>query len=125
MTVQDWPSRIEVQKVDEFVLLDRVQTRCAKWMMWACGMSWEQLCDLELDTRQLEIIGQALADNKLLNPPKVERIKRATFVCHCGCGESFVAEYKTKHPKYKNDAHKRRAYRQRVERKARIKINGR
>jgi len=40
------------------------------------------------------------------------------FVCECGCGQEFFADYKTRHPKYYSKTHRARAYRARA--KARI-----
>lgn len=52
-------------------------------------------------------------NTRLVNEVRKVPLKVADFVCHCGCGQVFRAEYRTKHPKYLNDAHKQRAYRRR------------
>ena len=46
-------------------------------------------------------------------PSTVPRIKIELFACHCGCGETFIARYRTNRPLYKNKTHKMRAYRAR------------
>jgi hypothetical protein len=40
-------------------------------------------------------------------------VKRGCFECRCGCGLSFEATYRTRHPRYLNAAHRMRAYRAR------------
>jgi len=36
------------------------------------------------------------------------------FLCECGCGQTFFANYKTRHPRYANKTHRARAYRARA-----------
>jgi len=40
------------------------------------------------------------------------------FVCECGCGQEFFADYTTRHPKYANKTHRARAYRARARARA-------
>jgi hypothetical protein len=35
------------------------------------------------------------------------------FVCECGCGQTFFANYRTRMPRYANKTHRARAYRAR------------
>ena len=35
------------------------------------------------------------------------------FLCECGCGQEFFANYRTRQPRYANKTHRARAYRAR------------
>jgi hypothetical protein len=85
-----------------------------QWIAWAAGLSLEQLEALELTDSQVRIIGRGMARNRLLNPPKKKPVRKwGVFRCQCGCGEYFEAQYTTRKPWYKNEAHRMRAYRAR------------
>lgn len=85
-----------------------------QWLSWTIKQPLEVVENLGLTDAQLLFLGVALADNKLLNPPAEKPLKIGTFTCACGCGLKFRREYRTKKPKYMNEAHKKRAYRERV-----------
>jgi hypothetical protein len=36
------------------------------------------------------------------------------FLCECGCGQEFFANYRTRQPRYSNKTHRARAYRARA-----------
>jgi len=36
------------------------------------------------------------------------------FLCECGCGQEFFANYRTRQPRYANKTHRARAYRARA-----------
>ena len=40
------------------------------------------------------------------------------FLCECGCGQEFSANYKTRQPRYANKTHRARAYRARARARA-------
>ena len=50
------------------------------------------------------------------------KLKLETFICQCGCGQSFQREVRTNKPKYLNDAHKMRAYRARLDQQSKVPI---
>lgn len=64
-------------------------------------------------------IGKSLSGNIMSNRPDPRTLpkpkpKHAMFLCQCGCNEMFEATWTTAKPKYKDNAHKQRAYRRRV-----------
>lgn len=85
-----------------------------QWLAWVGGCPVHEVKQLGLDAHQLVQIGQMLASNRLLNPPAPRRVKVGWFVCRCGCGQWFQAEYVTRHPWYVNNTHKVRAARARM-----------
>lgn len=86
----------------------------AQWIASATGMSLADVRDLGLTPDQVRAIGAGLAANPSLSFWRYEpQWKTGTFVCACGCGETFEARYRTKKPKYKNQAHRQRYYRRR------------
>ncbi len=40
------------------------------------------------------------------------------FECECGCGKTFFANFRTRHPRYANKTHRARAYRARARARA-------
>lgn len=83
----------------------------AEWVAYAVRRPVHEVRAL-LSDDQLVTLGKWLSKNKLLNPPKATR-QVGTFVCQCGCGETFTAEYVTTKPKYKNETHRKRYWRAR------------
>jgi hypothetical protein len=84
----------------------------ARWIAFATRRGIDDVMALGLTPRQIETLGRWLAENRLLNPPALVPMKTGEFTCAC-CGEKFTAQYRTKRPKYKDKAHKARAYRAR------------
>lgn len=84
-----------------------------QWIAFAARRPVEDVLGLELDDIQAVKLGRWLSENRLLNPPKKVVEKIGQFRCQCGCGQLFMAAYRTKKPKYVNDTHKMRAYRAR------------
>jgi len=84
-----------------------------QWISYATKQPVDRVLALGLTADQIVMLGGALASNPLINPPVKKPLKQGEFVCACGCGETFEAEYRTSKPKYKNAAHKARAYRAR------------
>jgi hypothetical protein len=83
----------------------------AQWISYATKQPLDQVLEL-LDDDQLVTLGKWLSKNKLLNPPKSNTKKHVgEFMCKCGCGETFTAEYTTKRPQFKNEAHRMRYWR--------------
>jgi len=93
-----------------------------QWVAYATRQTVDEVKALLTDD-QLAVIGRRLSENKLLNPPKVERVRYEKFVCHCGCGEWFMAKYKTKKPQFKNESHRKRYWRQKWAAQARDGAN--
>ena len=85
-----------------------------QWLAWVGRRPIAEVERLGLMPEQLVLIGEMLEGNRLLNPPNNPRVKVGMFFCRCGCGEWFTAEYKTRHPWYKNNTHKVRAARARM-----------
>lgn len=85
----------------------------AEWLAFAVRRPVNDVLALGLDDGQLVTLGKWLSKNKLLNPPKTKKVHVGTFVCQCGCGEKFTAEYITTRPKYKNETHRKRYWRAR------------
>lgn len=44
------------------------------------------------------------------------------FDCECGCGQTFFATIRTRHPRYANHTHRARAYRARARARAELWI---
>lgn len=89
-----------------------------EWIAFAAARSTDEILALDLNADQILTLGYWLSENRrldLLAPPKPNQIPQKTgeLVCHCGCGETFTATWRTARPKYKNGAHKMRAYRAR------------
>lgn len=84
----------------------------AEWVAFAARRPVDEVRAL-LSDDQLVVLGKWLSENKLLNPPKNVQWKEGTFVCRCGCGETFTAKYLAKKPQYKNEAHRKRYWRAR------------
>ena len=82
------------------------------WIAFATKLSLEEVAALHLAKTTASKIGQKLSENKLLNPPKERHLKTIIFKCACPCGQVCTRTYKTKKPKYINDAHKQRAQRE-------------
>lgn len=85
-----------------------------QWVAWASRQSVDEVLRLGLTDEQLVVLGRGLSRNRLLNPPKERPKKTGEFVCACGCGETFTAEYVTKKPKFKNKAHSQRYWRRKM-----------
>ena len=87
----------------------------AQWIAYVTQLPIDHVHEIGLDDRQLMTLGAALANADLVVRPSQPRIgiKTGEFVCACGCGERFTAEYRTKRPKYKNEAHRQRYWRRR------------
>jgi hypothetical protein len=80
----------------------------AEWVAFATKKPIAEVVE-HFNDDQLVILGKWLSGNKLLNPPKKPARKRTgVFLCKCGCGTRFTAEYTTKKPQFLNDAHKMR-----------------
>lgn len=91
-------------------------TEALQWIAYAGKVPVDTVLALDLNYEQLVTLGSWLANNPLINPPMnrvAKSVKRNVFQCQCGCGESFVATWRTSKPKYKDAAHKQRAYRKR------------
>ena len=84
----------------------------ARWIAFATRRDVADVLALGLSVEQLATLGGWLSQNALLNPPALVPMKTGEFTCAC-CGEKFTATYRTKRPKYKDKAHKARAYRAR------------
>ena len=89
-----------------------------EWLAMAAATSVGHLKGLGLTDHQLAAIDWLLFENKktkLLIPRNGDKppAKPLTFMCGCGCGETVRTTYRTKRPKYKNAAHRDRAYRRR------------
>lgn len=94
---------------------DRAQqwgSEAARWIAFATRRDVGDVLSLGLSADQIATLGAWLSQNALLNPPALAPMKTGEFVCAC-CGEKFTATYRTKRPKYKDKAHKARAYRAR------------
>lgn len=86
----------------------------AQWIAYATRLPIDHVHAIGLDADQLVVIGAALAKNPVINLPDRTRrpdLKTGEFVCACGCGERFTAQYRTKRPQYKNEAHRQRYWR--------------
>ncbi len=88
-------------------------SEAARWIAFATRRDVGDVLALGLSANQIATLGAWLSQNALLNPPALAPMKTGEFVCACGCGETFTAQYRTKRPKYRNAAHKARAYRAR------------
>jgi hypothetical protein len=86
--------------------------RGAEWVAYAARRPVRDVVAV-LSDEQLAVLGSWLSRNKLLNPPRGSRLRVGEFRCKCGCGEVFRAEYRTKHPQFKNEAHRMRYWRAR------------
>lgn len=84
-----------------------------RWIAYATRRPVPEILELGLEREQLAALGRWLAANPLINPPAEIPVKVGEFVCQCGCGERFTAEWRTKRPQYVNATHKARAYRAR------------
>lgn len=86
--------------------------RALEWISYATRKPVEDIVQLGLDDHQVQKLGAWLEHNRLLNPPVGEVKKKLVMVaCKCGCGERFLAEYTTKRPQFKNEAHRIRYWR--------------
>lgn len=83
------------------------------WIAYVTKRPVPEVLELGLEHDQLATLGRWLAANPLINPPTDIPVKVGEFVCQCGCGERFTAEWRTKRPQYLNATHKARAYRAR------------
>ena len=80
----------------------------------AFGWSSEYVESLQFDERQSDALYEALGKVRFFDGTGADaKPKTSEFVCHCGCGQTFEAEWRTKRPKYVNPTHKMRAYRKR------------
>ena len=89
-----------------------------QWIAFATQLPIDHVHEIGLEADQLVMIAAALAQNPLFNfadrrRQKLPDLKTGEFVCACGCGERFTAQYRTKRPKYKNEAHRQRYWRRR------------
>lgn len=82
----------------------------AQWLAYVARRPVVDIVSM-FDDDQLVSLGKWLSKNKLLNPPRPTRKKWGVFVCKCGCGESFKAQYTTKKPQFMNEAHRQRYWR--------------
>lgn len=85
----------------------------AQWLAYVMRADVEDVHEIGLTHDQLVTIGAAIAGANVtlipINPQPKD--KRITVTCACGCGETFVTTYRTKRPKFKNEAHRRRYWR--------------
>ena len=81
----------------------------AEWVAFATRRTVDDVRAV-LSDDQLVVMGEWLSQNRLLNPPK-PKPKVGEFICQCGCGEAFTAEWTTSRPKFKNAAHRMRWWR--------------
>lgn len=49
-------------------------------------------------------------------------VKTGTFLCECGCGQHFIATYRTRMPRYANPDHQRKAQNERRRDQYRIMV---
>lgn len=86
----------------------------AEWVSYMARVPMDDVVE-HFDDDQLVMLGQWIASNKLLNPPVGKRPGRKMLLvkCKCGCGEIFEADYRTKKPMFKNEAHRQRYWRKR------------
>lgn len=82
----------------------------AQWVAYAVKRPVDEVRAL-LSDEQLVTLGRWLSKNKLLNPPKNTKKRLGVFVCKCGCGEVFTAEYVSKRPQFKTESHRQRYWR--------------
>lgn len=83
-----------------------------QWIAYATRMSVEKVLSLGLSSNQAITLGQQLAANKLLNPPKQIPLKTNEFICHY-CGKRFTRQWRTARPKYCSRSHRQMAYEKR------------
>lgn len=83
----------------------------ARWIAFAGKRSLADVDALGLSDVQLQVLGAWLSENGVLNPPRDRPVKVGEFVCHCGCGQTFRAEYRTTKPKFLSNAHRMRWWR--------------
>lgn len=92
-----------------------------EWIAFVAGLPFQPLLDKfrhdEVSEDLVTGLGHAFANNKRLKflyPPNNRNYKPKpyTFICQCGCGETWTRDYVTGHkPKYANNAHRERVYR--------------
>jgi hypothetical protein len=85
-----------------------------QWLTVVTDKQPEDILGLGLSEQQLTNLAWMLHDNprvKLLFNPgsSVAGVKLHRFVCQCGCGQFVEREYRTRRPRYKNNAHRDRA----------------
>ena len=92
----------------------------AQWLAYVMRADLDYVHEIGLTHDQLVAIGAAIAGANVtlipINPQPKE--KRIAVTCACGCGETFIATYRTKRPKFMNEAHRRRYWRNQAKKKA-------
>lgn len=85
----------------------------AQWLAYVMKADVDQVHEIGLTPDQLVTIGTAIQSANVTLIPDRPHIKekRIAVACACGCGEVFIATYRTKRPKFKNEAHRRRYWR--------------
>jgi hypothetical protein len=94
-----------------------------QWLAYVADLDgdvlWEKFTDLEPPIAVMNIVvglGKRIERNPRVNTRLLPRPKpvKFTFRCQCGCLETVTRMVTTgPKPKYKNDSHRQRAYRQR------------
>lgn len=120
-----WQKRIQCQvvvntegKVARKMKISRDESLA--WIAYATKRDEATIETWQMTDRQMEYMGRALKENKLLNPPRSRKRKRIAFICACPCRQAIVTTYTTKKPTYKNKAHKQRALRERGRQRANV-----
>ena len=91
----------------------------AQWLAYVMRADLDYVHEIGLTHDQLVTIGAAIAGANVTLIPDRPHIKekRIAVACACGCGEVFIATYRTKRPKFKNEAHRRRYWRNKAKEK--------
>lgn len=92
----------------------------AQWLAYVMRSHPDHVHEIGLTEDQLVTIGAAIANANVALIPERPQLtdKRIAVVCMCGCGEVFTATYRTKRPKFLNEAHRRRYWRNQAKKKA-------
>jgi len=92
----------------------------AQWLAYVMRANVDHVHEIGLTHDQLVTIGAAIAGANVTLIPERSKIedKRIAVACACGCGEVFIATYRTKRPKFLNEAHRRRYWRNKAKQEA-------
>lgn len=70
-----------------------------QWIAFTCRTTIAAVQAVNFTDDQIAWLGEHLADNKLINPPRDIPTKTKAFTCR-KCGRGFIDTYRTKKPQY-------------------------